>query len=201
MFNQRLPSYKKYSNTGMTDSLTLNKYVTWYLGIIKKSAQIANILSLNYHVDLLNKPDLKEKFSTYMDVDIIPETYKIGKSYYDDYEKEKIFIFPKLKDTNLFKKDQNLIDNLTKLLTTDISPGLADLNSLKGLPKALILVCECDMSKGEGLIYAERMRMANVDVKTKFYEEGFHGALTLNKFFKVSEKMRNDIIDYLKDNI
>ena len=203
MFNHRLPSYMKYSKNGMIESLTLSKYLSWYLGITEYSDEIAELLANNYHVDLLNDKSLKEKFQTYLDVNLIPNKFKIGKSYYEDYESQKNNLFPILREGSELRYNKKLNEKLAHLFTTNISPGLADLNALKDLPKALILVCEMDLFKDENLIYAERLKMAGVDVKTEYYENGFHIAINLSGFqaFDVSTKMINDIIDYLRKNI
>ena len=201
MYNQRLPSYIKYSKNGFTQSLGLKNSRAWYLGITENTEEISHILNSNYHVGLLNNRSLNEKFNSYLDIDLIPDKYKSGKSYYDDYETQTSYIFPNLDEASSLKKDKKLIENLSKLFNTDISPGLADLSSLKGLPKALVLVCEFDTLKDENLIYAERLKMAGVNVETEFYEEGFHGVLSLPKFFNVSHKIINDIITFLNDNM
>ena len=159
---------------------------------LENSNQITDFLCSNSHIDLINDESVKEKYKSYLDVDIIPDMYKTGRPYYENYNKNEIY--PKLEDTNSVKKNKKITDKLFLLFNTNISPGLADLSSLKGLPKTLILVCECDMFKDEDLIYAERLKMAGVDVTTEYYHNGFHGSLAF------IEKIPNDIISYLNVN-
>ena len=203
-FNLRLPSHTAYSSYGILNSYSLNKYVSWYLGLVENSDEVEAILESNYHVDLIKDESLKDKFKTFTDVDVIPDKYKSGKSFYDDYETQKKYIFPKLDENNSVKKDKKLIEKLSQLFTTDVSPGLAELSKLKGLPKAYFIICEWDSLKDEGLIYAERLKMAGVKVDTAYYEDSFHGSVSfigsttgLNR----SKQMNSDLIDYLKNNL
>ena len=191
MFNHRLPSFIKNSNGDNTVGL----YVSWYLGITENVDEVANKIFSNYHVDLINDESRKEDIKACLDISIIPEKYKTGRSYYEDYETQKNYIYPKLEETSWLRKDKKLVEKLSQVFNIDISPGLASLDSLKGLLKAMVLACECDALKDDNLIYAERLKMAGVDVDTYYYEKGFHGSL------QMSQTMTIDIIDYLKNNL
>ena len=63
---------------------------------------------------------------------------------------------------------------------------------------------EWDELKDEGLLYAERLKEANVDVTVAFYENAFHGmANQVGKQvgLQTAREIQNELIDYLKLNI
>ena len=79
MFNHRLPSYTRYSINGISERLSLSKSLSLNLGVIDNSDEISEILATIYHVDLFNSESLKLKFNS-LDVDLIPDKYKTGRS-------------------------------------------------------------------------------------------------------------------------
>jgi neutral cholesterol ester hydrolase 1 len=63
---------------------------------------------------------------------------------------------------------------------------------------------EWDAIKDEGLLYAERLREAGVDVHIEFYENAFHGIAGLvdkKLGYEKARQMQNDLIDYLQQNL
>jgi acetyl esterase/lipase len=57
----------------------------------------------------------------------------------------------------------------------DVSPGLAPLEELAGLPPALVICAEFDPLTDEGLEYASRLREAGVEARTVVYDGMVHG--------------------------
>ncbi|MGW3247454.1 alpha/beta hydrolase [Streptomyces sp. NPDC001070] len=60
------------------------------------------------------------------------------------------------------------------------SPLRADLNQLKGLPKALVITEEADVLRDEGEAYANKLRAAGNDVTSVRYQGMIHDFLMLN---------------------
>jgi hypothetical protein len=61
-----------------------------------------------------------------------------------------------------------------------------------------------DPLKDESFIYLERLRKAGVQVELGFYEDGFHGIVTMidqDIGFNVARKMLDDLIKYIAKNI
>lgn len=124
--------------------------MAWYLGYNSVSEELNSLIKSNNHTLLLNNDQLM-KYKSYTDASLIPEEYKVGKKYYQTYEIMRETIFPKsLHSSSILKKDKKLEKSLKKLLTPAISPGLAEPEKLKGLPKAHFVMCEMDVFKDEG---------------------------------------------------
>lgn len=58
------------------------------------------------------------------------------------------------------KLDEETISLMKNAFHRDVSPILADINELRGLPKAYFIICEWDTVKDEALMYAERLKLA-----------------------------------------
>ncbi|KAJ7392846.1 hypothetical protein OS493_010506 [Desmophyllum pertusum] len=80
------------------------------------------------------------------------------------------------------------------------SPLMAD--NLKGLPKTLLITCEFDVLKDDGLLYKSRLLDAAVKV-THFNYMTYHAFLTVqSSSLFVTEEFNQavrDIVDYLKE--
>jgi acetyl esterase/lipase len=125
----------------------ITKFVSWYLGNQKISKELEASFLANNHFMLLDEAE-RNKYISYMDVDKIPTEYKKGKSYYDEFDiKNK---YPSKVDENcIFRRDPEMGALYKKLFSPEISPLFAELNNLKGLPRAYVLILEWDGLKGE----------------------------------------------------
>ena len=211
MVNSRLPSYTKYNTTSSIKQvgLKLTKMALWYLNIDENDKNYLKILHSIEKLDqfaLIENQDLIKKYKSYLDPIKIPDQYKLGKSYYHDYEsnKDKIYPVSKLNENNVLAENAYINTQIKKLFHHEISPFLADEKYLVGLPKAYFIILEWDELKDEGLLYAERLKENNVEVKVAFYEKGFHGmALLVGKQggFQAARKIQSDLIEYMKLNL
>lgn len=208
MLTFKLPSIMRYSNSGLIRATEINfiNFVSWYLGIDGLiNEDIERNLLVNNHTLLIEDKQLRERIQNYLDINKIPEKYKRGKSYYN--EAENIFLFPnyELDPSNPLNKDQSILAELLKKVShPTVSPLFAEQKDLLKLPKAYIVVVEWDCLKDEGLLYAERLRKAGVDVELKFYENAFHGIASLidhHVGYELARDMLDDLISYLKSNI
>ena len=181
------------------------KLISWYLGIVQPSEEVIENINSNNHTILVKDKKLKENFKSYTDVSLIPSKYKSGKSYYNTHELIKNKIIPDSVDkSNILLKDKKLANKLQHVFTTDISPGIAEPERLKGLPKALFIMCEIDALKDQGLIYSERLRNAGVPVDVHFYENCFHGCVGMineRSGFQVAREMKDNLVYFIKQNI
>ena len=114
------------------------------------------------------------KYKSFMDPNKIPQQYKKDQSYYQDYENTIESVYPtlKLEQSSVLLRNANINTQVKKLFNRDLSPLLADKSFLIGLPKAYLIIFEWDYLKDEGILYAERLKEAGVDVKIAFYEKG-----------------------------
>lgn len=171
-----LPSDMYYSSRGFLTHLSkpIGRWLVWLLGITENiTEEMENSFIANNHTLLIEDENLRNKYQSYLDIDLIPEQYKKGKIYYDGYKSKKVqdLIYPKkLDDSNILKKDKKLAELIkTRFFSKHASPALADESLLKKLPKAYFVVFEWDTLKDQSLIYAERLRLSGVPVKIAFY--------------------------------
>lgn len=207
MVNQRFPSYMQYEGKGLLSLSNINflNYVSWYLGVTNITDEVHRVFYLNEHFTLFDE-STQNKYMSFLDLKIIPEKYKKNKGYYSDYEVLLDLIYPRESSdsANAFKKNTELVRLMKQLYLPDISPLLANDVDLVGLPKAYLIVLEWDSLKDEGLLYAERLKKAGVQVQMAFYENAFHGIVSLiNPYlgYQKARDMQNDLINYLKLNI
>ena len=103
------------------------------------------------------------------------------------------------------KQPKKALDNIPKAVLdglTDyrVSPLMAD--SLKGLPKTLLITCEYDVLKDDGLLYKARLLGAGVKV-THYNYMSYHDLVLVqtNIQFRTEEYRQafQDIVDYIKE--
>jgi arylacetamide deacetylase-like 3/4 len=211
MINFRLPSFNMYKNVSFLNGMGVDfrKIVSWYIGFYENYPgylELLESLENHQHLLLLEDKQLLDKYKSYLDPKKIPDQFKLGKSYYKSYESIEHLVYPKLdaKKMNIIFRDSSINKQARKLFNQDASPLFADKKHLIGLPKAYFIIFEWDELKDEGILYAERLKEAMVDVKIAYYEKAFHGmaALTHKIFgFELARKIRTELIDFIKLNV
>jgi acetyl esterase/lipase len=180
------------------------KTLLWHVGITEISKEMEEAILRNNHTLLIEDSNLRKKYQSYLNIDYIPEEYKKGKIYYSGYSSETMqsVVYPQgeLDENSVFKKDQKLANAIKNLLTVEGSPGLADDEILKKLPKAYVSVVEWDCLKDQGLIYAGRIRANDVPVEIAFFEGGFHGIANMFNY-KVAHDIFKGVTNYITNNI
>lgn len=205
-FDFTLPSYKKYTTDRVFSfaGVSLIKMALWYLGETDVTDEMLNAVTNNEHIQLIEDENIRLQYASYLNADLIPDKYKMGKSYYNNYKKlkdTKLFT-SELNDTSILTRNKDFSKLVTNLFNLDVSPALVDDNLLKKLPQAYFAIVEWDELKDEGLIYSERLRLNGVKVDVSYYETGFHGIITvISDAFtsKVAEKMIDDVVAYIKE--
>ncbi|CAF0908968.1 unnamed protein product [Brachionus calyciflorus] len=201
MFNLRLPSHLRYKP--LFPTLNSAKIILWYLGFQQITTEMETFLLENKHTLLVKDQKLRDKVRSYLDVDTIPKKFKQTKSYYNNYAND---LFENITDISRepLLRNTKFIKQVSKLVDTDLSPGLADIEILRRMPDTYMLVFEWDGLKDEQLIFAERLRLAGVPVNLVFNEEGFHGISTmLNPILglKLPNLLLDNLVNYIQVNI
>jgi acetyl esterase/lipase len=196
-FNFLLPSSIQYSNLEPTSRAKLSLF---HMGLKRVNKIQEEFLIKNLHTLLIQDKDLRKEYENRLRIDLIPEIYRINKNYYNNSESLNNFIYPTDEEYNIEDCDKDFRNLVKNLFNYNISPGLLDDESLKDQPTTLVLVCEHDTRKDEGLIYAERLKNAGNSVDVQFYENGFHG-IFMSENSLVSKKMRLDLIDFIKKKL
>jgi arylacetamide deacetylase-like 3/4 len=201
----KLPSCVHYSDKGfgVASKLNFENLVLWYLGLTNITKQMLDVFGNDEIISSIENGDqTRSKILSLLDTEKIPEKYKIGKSYYE--KAANSFETPKRpSETSILKTDKKMADLFSKVLEPAFSPLLASKEQLKGLPKAYIIVVEWDIYKDEGLLYAEHLRAAGVEVEVAFYEKAFHAIYSggFKEIFPVVVEMENALIQFLESNL
>jgi len=80
-------------------------------------------------------------------------------------------------------------------LHPEASPLRAE--SLAGVAPALVVVCEFDPLRDEGVAYAERLRQAGVPVRLSEYEGMIHGFIRMQALIDRSQDLLNELARFL----
>lgn len=192
MWSHTLPSHVNY-HYGI---ISISKLSLYYLGVRERAEELDDLLQTNNITALVEDKALRAKLISYLDVSQIDEKYRRGRSYYNLKP-----TYPNQLDAeNILVRDKQLAKLLDKLRDPSISPLLAEESALAGLPPAYMIIVEWDTLKDEGLMYASRLSRAGTQVKVAFYENLFHGGITLPDN-RVAAAVKIDLINYLKVNL
>ncbi|CAO4373689.1 unnamed protein product [Caenorhabditis nigoni] len=85
------------------------------------------------------------------------------------------------------------------LANPDFSPLMRD--DLSNLPPTMVITCEFDILRDEGLIYAHRLKTSGVLTKAIHYENGFHAMLNFHSELDEATKAVNDIEQWTLETI
>ena len=206
-YSYLLPSNIYYYEKDFSSYLGITgaKTLLWHVGVTEVTKEMEQAILKNNHTLLIEDPNLRKKYQSYLNIDYIPDEYKKGKIYYSGYNDEKMqsIIYPnaELDENSIFKKDPKLASAIKNLLTVEGSPGLADDEILKQLPKAYVAVVEWDAIKDHGLIYAGRLRANGVPVEIGYFEGGFHGIANYVNRYRVANEILDGVISYVKKSL
>ncbi|XP_074074507.1 arylacetamide deacetylase-like 4 isoform X2 [Macrotis lagotis] len=83
------------------------------------------------------------------------------------------------------------------------APLIADNDIIAQLPEALLVTCENDILRDDGLLYKKRLEDQGVPVSWHHIEDGFHGVIlsfnTKPFFFPCSLRITNIVINFMKN--
>ncbi len=193
-----LPSHYVLTKRASKSAPLEHYFIYWYLGLKNiTESEFVQMIDSNDHYGLIDK-ETQERLNSYLDVNLIPDEYKKGKDYYLAKKPNQVNYPVEISNDHLFKKDKKLGELVKQVFSEKLSPGLADHSLLKGQPDAYFIVAEYDGIKDSALIYAERLRRANVNVKMAYYENSYHGVVHQMKL-KVAKDMFEDLVVYLKE--
>ena len=212
MYSFTHPSFTFYHKKDFiaNSKYPIGKYMLWLIGIKDNiSEEMENIFITNNHTMLLNDKILRKKYDSYLDINLIPKKYIIGKSYYEALNRNRkaysIYPTSKLDDSNILLKNKELANKIkNELLAEEFNPGLASPDILKQLPKTYFIIVEWDSLKDQGIIYAERLKSSGVTVKIAFYDDAFHGIIPfIHKVggYNVARAMFEDTVSYINLNL
>ncbi|XP_044524614.1 arylacetamide deacetylase-like 3 [Gracilinanus agilis] len=98
--------------------------------------------------------------------------------------------------------NENAYMETKRILSTTISPLLADNYIIAQLPQTLLVSCEFDIFRDDALLYKKTLEDHGVPVSWHHMEDGFHGILvTFDTIlaFPCALKIMNIIVNFVKD--
>ncbi|PIC33143.1 hypothetical protein B9Z55_013232 [Caenorhabditis nigoni] len=169
-FHSRLSGY------ALVDPESVAYYYMFYAGIDmdEKAYLIPSVIS-NGHVAKDLKPEVEEMMSHRIVIEST-RNYR-NHSISERWEIERNF------------EAQDLMRPF--LTNPDFSPLMR--KDLSNLPPTMVLTCEFDVLRDEGLIYAQRLEAAGVPTTTINYENGFHAMLNFHSELHEASKSVEDI--------
>ncbi|XP_034973295.1 arylacetamide deacetylase-like 4 [Zootoca vivipara] len=175
-----LPSYQQNSSMPPLFQENVVYYVTKYIG---KDPSLTGQLLKGSHV-----PDsMRLKYGKWVSPDNIPERFK-GRGY---------------KQVPLAPYEPEVYRQLPETLEADFSCLFADDSVIQKLPETLIVSCEYDVLRDDGLLYKKRLEDHGVKVSWFHVENGFHGVLNLFDAglftFPAAVELMDRIVDFVKN--
>ena len=135
-------------NRSFNKHLPVQMFIVSYLGIDDKDGKVKQQLIENNHTALLRDKEIRRKIEKYLDITQIPDIYKKGRSYYEDYKNINLIFMPEyLDEINILLQESSLANRVKDLYNVSFSPLFADQENLIGLPKAYFVILEWDTIK------------------------------------------------------
>uniref|UniRef100_A0A0N5AK75 Abhydrolase_3 domain-containing protein n=1 Tax=Syphacia muris TaxID=451379 RepID=A0A0N5AK75_9BILA len=171
--------YREMDGTAFLDPRGLVQYYLMYAGIdIKSHSRIVDIILNNEHVSTLNRQILDE----YIDFNILPQKYRMRK------------------DLSFAKYDTETAELVAPfLMNPDFAPMVQA--NLSGLPTSLVVTCEHDILRDEGILYAHRLMKAGVQTTWKHLPTSFHGLLNFHTTLGTAGNAFRYISDWILSNV
>ncbi|XP_053256520.1 arylacetamide deacetylase-like 4 [Podarcis raffonei] len=156
-----------------------------YFGLkyIGKDTSLAGQVLKGSHV-----PDsMRLKYGKWVSPDNLPERFK-ARGY---------------KQVPLAPYEPEVYRQLSELLEPDISCLFAEDSVIQKLPETLLVSCEYDIIRDDGLLYKKRLEDHGVKVSWFHVENGFHGVISLFDSgvftFPAAVELMDSIIDFVKN--
>uniref|UniRef100_A0A0N4ZJ34 Abhydrolase_3 domain-containing protein n=1 Tax=Parastrongyloides trichosuri TaxID=131310 RepID=A0A0N4ZJ34_PARTI len=78
----------------------------------------------------------------------------------------------------------------------DFAPLFASDEETMGMCDAMVVTCQYDVLRDEGILYAKKLERLGVNVEWKNYDRAYHGIFTI-KGCELQEKIFDDVIEYV----
>lgn len=176
----RTPSYQRNADNAYLPRHQMAKYWLWYARGMD-GHKYGHIVAENKHVSASGK---MSQISRYVDHDLIPRKY-IAVDYVPDAV-------------------QSGSDELWKQLEPYfLDPYFAPLLSanLGGLPATYIATAQYDVLRDDGILYANRLSAAGVEVKHVHYDHAYHYLISNHKHIRQSQLFIDDLVSFLSSRL
>lgn len=172
--------HKRLDGFAFVDPRSVAFYYMLYAGIpMEKAKSLVESVITNGHV----KPEHREKVDQILSHRAIIESTHL-------YNLSKV---PPRWPMQESQEAQELLDPI--IFNPDFSPLMKE--NLEGLPKSLIVTCEYDTLRDEGMIYADRLKTAGVPTKLINLKNGFHAMLNMHNEVTEASTCLTDVMEWI----
>jgi len=179
-FDLRTPSYQQDGHSAYLPAYRMAMYWLWYAHGIDGHRH-SLIVAENKHVSAAARmSDIPRR----VDHSLIPLEY-VSDSYVPDTVKNG--------DVELWQElEQYFLDPYFAPLMSD---------NLGRLPLTYIATAQHDVLRDDGILYARRLRDANVSVEHVHYEHGYHELYRDFRRIRLSEKFMDNLVNFLSSRL
>ncbi|UMM28121.1 hypothetical protein L5515_011102 [Caenorhabditis briggsae] len=177
-FRSRLQGY------ALVDPESVAFYYMFYAGIdMDEKAYLVPSVTSNGHIPRRLRPHVQKMLS--------------HKSVIESVHNYKNHSVSEISEVEWSVEAQELLEPF--LANPDFSPLMRE--DLSNLPPTMVITCEFDILRDEGLIYAHRLKTSGVLTKAIHYENGFHAMLNFHSELHEATKAVNDIEQWTLETI
>uniref|UniRef100_A0A0M3IAQ3 Arylacetamide deacetylase n=2 Tax=Ascaris TaxID=6251 RepID=A0A0M3IAQ3_ASCLU len=183
MGNLRTPSYEYYRRALVgrvfVEPRAIVLYYMMYAGLnLLHDSQLIDVALDNAHISPLDRTTIDE----YVDIDRLPHDFKTNSSF----------------STRHYNEEASRL-----MVPFVFNPEFAPLMqpNLTSLPRALVVTCQHDILRDEGVLYASRLAEAGVPTTWKHLETGFHALLNFHSTMLTASRAFDYVSQWLLDNI
>jgi len=182
-FDFTLPSYQQNEAANHLNILTYSglctRVLNEYVGVKIPPQALAN----NMHTSAKLKEAIAQK--KFLSWENLPEKYRAAYT-------------PKNESV-----EKSAVPDDSSLFHENVSPLLADDETLKLNPRTHIITSEYDVFRDDGFLYEARLRKLGVNATITNFEKGYHGALNLyqNNDFKLPKRVFEELARFLIENL
>lgn len=175
--------HKEMKGMAVIDPMSLAYYYMWYAGIdVASNPDLALAALTNGHVSKA----AREKIDEIIDYSMLPEKFRSNKT-----------VLPPRAKVQQHHEAMSVMEE--RLLDPSFAPLMR--KDLSGLPKAMVVTCEYDILRDEGILYAHRLKAATVDTEWKHFEHGFHAMLNFHNELIIARESLQDIVDWTMNTV
>ncbi|CAJ0934630.1 unnamed protein product, partial [Mesorhabditis belari] len=172
--------HRDLNGYALVDPTSLAYYYMWYAGIdVSKNPELAHSAITNGHLS----DRVQRETSDIFDFSSLPKQldHKIKKKMPMKANREAMLLM-----------EEHLLD-----------PSFAPLvqRNLTNLPTTLIVTCQFDILRDEGVLYHQRLVAAGISSKWIHYEKGFHAMLNFHNELYLAQESLKEIVDWTLETI
>lgn len=183
LVNTRTPSYERHyremDGTAFIEPYVVAQYYLMYAGIdIRFHNDLTRITLNNGHVSASGRQIVEE----FVDISKLPSEFRerYNNSVWSHNEEAARLLSP-------------------YFFNPEFSPLLR--SNLSGLPCSLIVTCEYDILRDEGVLYAARLKESGVQTKWKHFSTGFHALINFHSTLGTARRAIEYIAEWVRKNI